>query len=270
MMAIAVPNHTNLVLPQAADSSNMDDTEINSIAAATDMFHAIATQNLDSDMPSSFLPSWEGPADRPLDMAAIDRSMTFHPSFGYTISVGTVTMDFAANKVLTIWNKRLQIFQLPKGRKNIGEGMLNGSMRETYEETGVRVRPLPLSISTRATVQDLGEVGAPSKTAKKSPQVTHGILNNEFVGAVHYPDPQSDAPAIKSMFYFAAEADSTVEPDRGTSEAYEKLETHWLPVSEIPSKLRFQAEIWVVQKALRDAIKGGYKIESLDDWRPEA
>ena len=269
MTAIAVLNRNNLVLPQAADSSNMDDTEINSIAAATEMFHAIATQSLDSDMRSPFLPSWEGPADRPLDMEAIDRSMTFHPSFGYTISVGTVTMDFAANKVLTIWNKRLQIFQLPKGRKNIGEGMLNGSIRETYEETGVRVRALPLSISTRATVQEMGEDGTPSKTAK-SPQVTHGVLNNEFVGAVHYPDPQSDAPAIKSMFYFAAVADSTVEPDRGTSEAYEKLETHWLPVSEIPRKLRFQAEIWVVQKALRDAINCGYEIESLDDWRPEA
>ncbi|KAH8882624.1 hypothetical protein GQ53DRAFT_665309 [Thozetella sp. PMI_491] len=194
-------------------------------------------------------------------MEAIDRSMTFHPSFGYTISVGTVTMDFKQNKVLCIWNKKLKIFQLPKGRKNIGEGFLEGAIRETYEETGVRVKPLPLKISTRATQPATEIVG-------KSPQVTHGVVNTEFVGAVHYPDPQSDAPAIKSMFYFAAESDSTVPPDRGTSEAYEKLDTHWLPVAEVPGKLRFQAEIGVVQKALRDAINFGYQIDSLEQWRP--
>ncbi len=136
----------------------------------------------------------------------------------------------------------------------------------------MRVQPLKLKISTRATLPDPEDpvytrAGA-GGGCKRSPQVTHGVPNNEFVGAVHYPDPQSDAPAIKSMFYYAAQSDSTVLPDRGTSEAYEKLDTHWLPVGEVPGKLRFQAEIGVVQKALRDAIDCGYKIESLDHWKP--
>ncbi len=164
MAAIAVPNRSNHILRMG--DPDMDEMEI-SIASATEMFHNIASQTSHTSM-ASVLPPWQDPADRPLDMEAIDRSMTFHPSFGYTISVGTVTMDFKANKVLTIWNKKLKIFQLPKGRKNIGEGMLDGAIRETYEETGVRVHPLPLKISTRATLKDGDENGTPAKGAKKS------------------------------------------------------------------------------------------------------
>src|SRR4051794_20852746 len=77
------------------------------------------------------------PSTMALDLEKIDRSMSFHPSEATTISCGTVTIDTAARKVLLIWNRKLAIYQLPKGRKNIGEDMLSAAMRETYEETGV-------------------------------------------------------------------------------------------------------------------------------------
>ncbi|KAB5562691.1 hypothetical protein GE09DRAFT_1056490 [Coniochaeta sp. 2T2.1] len=86
-----------------------------------------------------------------LDLEEIDRSMSFHPSEATTISCGTVTIDPASQKMLLIWNKKLEIYQLPKGRKNIGEDMLSAAMRETYEETGVKATPLRLKIATRAT-----------------------------------------------------------------------------------------------------------------------
>ncbi|KAB5528912.1 hypothetical protein GE09DRAFT_1148868 [Coniochaeta sp. 2T2.1] len=86
-----------------------------------------------------------------LDLEEIDRSMSFHPSEATTISCGTVTIDPATQKMLLIWNKKLEIYQLPKGRKNIGEDMLSAAMRETYEETGVKATPLRLKIATRAT-----------------------------------------------------------------------------------------------------------------------
>ena len=256
MTAIAVPNHKNLVTPKAAASPDMDDMGISSIATATDMFHAIAAGRLRSD--------------RPLDMEAIDRSMTFHPSFGYTISVGTVTMDFKANKVLTIWNKRLQIFQLPKHRKNIGEGMLSGSMRETYEETGVRVRPLPLVISTRATLQERADGGGPHKDRQEEPPSHARRPQQRIRRRRALPGPAVGRPRHQEhvLLRRRGRLDGRTGPRYlgGLREAGHALASGVRNTAEaaLPSR------DLVVQKALRDAINSGYQIESLDDWKPES
>lgn len=190
----------------------------------------------------------------------IDASMVFHPANAFVISCGTVTLDLGRGKVLVIWNRNLQIFQLPKGRRNIDEPMLNAALRETYEETGVRATPLKLNIATRATppTVDEGVDGAP----QKSPQITEGHMSTEFVGACLYPDPQSDTKALKAVFFFVATADSTATGDSGTQEAYEKLEASWIPISEVDQKLRFQSEVSVVMKAVADIRKSGYTINS--------
>ncbi|KAK3338628.1 hypothetical protein B0T25DRAFT_594637 [Lasiosphaeria hispida] len=145
------------------------------------------------------------------------------------MSCGTVTLDLARGMVLLIWNKALQIHQLPKGRRNIDEPMLNAAVRETYEETG-------------------------------NPQVTEGRPSTEFLGACLYPDPQSDTKALKAVFYFVATADSTTIPASGTQEAHEKLDTTWCPIAEATTKLRFQGEIAAVLKAVEDVKKTGYTI----------
>ncbi|KAK3388938.1 hypothetical protein B0T20DRAFT_397264 [Sordaria brevicollis] len=190
----------------------------------------------------------------------IDASMVFHPANAFVISCGTVTLDLGRGKVLVIWNRNLQIFQLPKGRRNIDEPMLSAALRETYEETGVRVTPLKLNIATRATppTVDEGVDGVP----QKSPQITEGHMSTEFVGACLYPDPQSDTKALKAVFFFVATADSTATGDSGTQEAYEKLEASWVPISEVGEKLRFQGEVSVVMKAVADIRKSGYTINS--------
>jgi 8-oxo-dGTP pyrophosphatase MutT (NUDIX family) len=214
-----------------------------------------------------------------LDLEEIDRSMSFHPSEATIISCGTVTIDPAKQNVLLIWNKNLGIYQLPKGRKNIGEDMLSAAMRETYEETGVRATPLRLKIATRATppsthspsaddITRTDEGSEPQQTngsgcrasANESCgcEITEGRLSTEFLGCCRYPDPQSSIPAMKVVFFFAATADSTVPRGPGAPEDWEKLDMVWIPASEAAAMLRFKAEAQIVRKALEDARRSGY------------
>ncbi|KAM7186496.1 NUDIX hydrolase domain-like protein [Naviculisporaceae sp. PSN 640] len=190
-------------------------------------------------------------------LQGIDLSMAFSPASGIVISCGTVTLDLVQGKVLLIWNRRFGIYQLPKGRKNIGETMLAAAIRETYEETGVRVKPFELMVATRATVPADEQDG---ESRHKNPGVIEGQLSNEFIATCVYPDPQSETDALKIIFYFAATADSTIAPETGTQEDWEKVRGEWVPISEISKKLRFKAEESVVMKAVADAAKTGYTI----------
>jgi len=193
-----------------------------------------------------------------LNLDEIDLSMEFRPANAYVISCGTVTLDLERGMVLLVWNKRLQIHQLPKGRRNIDEPMLVAALRETYEETGIRVTPLQLSIATRATLP-AGEksMGRPSP---HDPDVTEGYPSTEFIGTCFLPDPQSQTEALKSVFFFPAMADSTTAPDSDTQEEHEKLFGTWMPISEAATKLRFKGEVAAVMKTVEDVKKSGLVI----------
>ncbi|KAK1768703.1 NUDIX hydrolase domain-like protein [Phialemonium atrogriseum] len=199
-----------------------------------------------------------------LDLEEIDRSMTFHPSEACVVSCGTVTIDPAACKVLLIWNRHLNIYQLPKGRKNIGEDMLSAALRETYEETGVHATPLRLKIATRATPpsdKDEDEGGNGGDVGlRPTREVTEGRLSTEFIGCCRYPDPQSSTPADKVVFYYAAIADSAVPRGAGTPRDRKKLKEVWAPAAEAATLLRFRAEADIVRKALEDARRSGYQM----------
>lgn len=186
----------------------------------------------------------------------VDKSMTFRPASALGMSCGTVTIDPRRAMVLVIWNNRLKLWQLPKGRRNLNESMLAAALRETYEETGLRVAPLKLDIATRATPPKAEQ----ADTSKKPPNITEGQPSNEFVGACLYPDPQSETEALKVVYFFAATADCTDAADSGTQEEWEKLDAKWIPLSEVSSKLRFAAEIQTVMKTVEDMEKSGYTI----------
>lgn len=188
----------------------------------------------------------------------VDKSMRFRPANALGMSCGTVTLDLDRAKVLVVWNNRLKLYQLPKGRRNLDESMLEAALRETYEETGLHVTPLELNIATRATLPKTED----SAKAKKNPDITEGHLSKEFVGAYLYPDPQSETEALKIVFFFAATADSTTTPDSDTQEEWEKLDASWIPLSEVHSTLRFAVEIETVLKAVEDVKKSGYTVRS--------
>jgi 8-oxo-dGTP pyrophosphatase MutT (NUDIX family) len=186
----------------------------------------------------------------------VDKSMTFRPASALGMSCGTVTVDPSRAMVLVIWNNRLKLYQLPKGRRNLNESMLDAALRETYEETGLRVTPLHLNVATRATVPKDQVADA----SKKPPNITDGHPSNEFVGACLYPDPQSETEALKVVYFFAATAKCTDGRDTGTQEDWEKLDAKWIPLSEVSSTLRFAAEAKTVMKAVEDMKRSGYTI----------
>lgn len=198
--------------------------------------------------------------------------MTYQPSQRVTISCGTVCLDFeqSPTKVIIIYNKKLDIYQLPKGRKNIGEGLEDAAMRETWEETGVTPRPLPLKVATRSTLpskmKDTPEISSTEDSDSSAdegpidPGLTTTLPNNEFIATVHYLDLQAATPDTeKTVFFFAAAADSTQPFGSHGQEDHEKLRAEWVDIDTALDLLRFEAEKNVVRKAVQDASRTGYR-----------
>ncbi len=305
--------------------------------------------------------------DSPLDMDYINHSMKFTPSECCTISCGTVCVDPRASRVLVIYNRRLGIWQLPKGRKNIGEDLESAALRETYEETGVHAVLLPLKIRTRSTnppfidskqqgtsadkrlngkahnrvslsmasissastawstslasttspgcmslnapLHSEGSAGVPvndalsphdkgpaasliepdvnqkdvdvdslsesdpdasqdspghgTVTAAPSvldPKLISDLFNSEMVGIVQYPDLQAETPnTVKTVFFYAALADSTMPMGDGAQEEHEDLLAEWVDFYVADERLRFGPEKEVMWKVWRDMKRSGIK-----------
>ena len=192
----------------------------------------------------------EKPSGQELErwLEAIDQGMHYIPASARVISCGTVTVDLALGKVLLVWNGKYNIYQLPKGRRNIGESCLQAALRETREETGYYVTPVDVMVATRATM--------PAANNEKRPHARNTCIESqmsrEFVATVICRDPQSESPALKETVFFAATGDSTETPGKDTQEVGERLRAEWVTISEVSSKLRFQAEVRVVEKAMAD------------------
>ena len=140
----------------------------------------------------------------------------------FVISCGTITLDPAQVKMLLIrWKKNGEVF-LPKGRKNIGETLEDAAVRETYEETGVRVTLLPLPIPTLAT---------PGATAK----LDCGLSTEP----VAFSQRTMGDGTLKLIFWFAAQGDSTAVPDVGTQEEGENFEPVWVGLEHAVQTLTF-------------------------------
>ncbi|EHA46520.1 hypothetical protein MGG_02539 [Pyricularia oryzae 70-15] len=199
-----------------------------------------------------------------LDMEEIDRTMFWRPSYETTISCGFVAVDLKHHLVLSIYNKKLGIYQLPKGRTQINESFLKAAMRETIEESGVVVTPLPLLNWTRANPEDDGDATQTNGSSRqKSPpvvqacpdkQVVSDTLNNEFIGVVEYMDPQVSTPNThKSIYYFAASFDVEAHEAGTEGKCYEEK---FIPcaysLEDTLKVLRFQADRDAVTKLVDD------------------
>ncbi|TLD06996.1 hypothetical protein PgNI_10882 [Pyricularia grisea] len=199
-----------------------------------------------------------------LDMDEIDRTMSWRPSYETTISCGFVAVDLKHHLVLSVYNKKLGIYQLPKGRTQINESFLKAAIRETIEESGVVVTPLPLLNWTRANPEDEGDATQTNGSARQhSPpvvqacpdkQVVSDTLNNEFIGVVNYMDPQVSTPNThKSIYYFAATFD--VEAHEAGTEG-KRYEEKFIPcaygLEDTLKVLRFKADRDAVTKLVDD------------------
>ncbi|RYP24171.1 hypothetical protein DL765_000666 [Monosporascus sp. GIB2] len=207
----------------------------------------------------------------------IRRDGCYHRSDEVMISCGTVTINEAESsvpKVLVVYNRDIGIFQLPKGRKDFGEGYLDAALRETAEETGVAVRPLRLKFSSRASlskrqranemegacydiflqklnsiVSNLGHrltVYKYHAAEDKATGLTESF-NNECVGVSEYPDPGTGA--WRNIHWYAAQPVGNIERDvnRMTESDRRKFTTFWLSEGEAVAKLKLSDERFMVQ-----------------------
>ena len=160
---------------------------------------------------------------------------SLHHASNFVISCGTVTLDLQQSKALLIrWQNPSGGIELmlPKGRKNIGETLEDAALRETLEETGYEATLLPLPVPTLATSDG---------TLKQSDLTTEAVsVTERYSGDVR-----------KIIFWFAAQADSTLSPQRGVVQEGEDFEAVWEDLSSVADLVTHDSDRQVLVEVLR-------------------
>ncbi|KAI8214436.1 hypothetical protein K4K52_000919 [Colletotrichum sp. SAR 10_76] len=179
-----------------------------------------------------------------------------YPSQHVLVSCGTVPIDPVSRKIAVLRDIADNTVWLPKGRKEIGEDLLATALRETREETGLQVEPLPLKVATRATpdpkLQGTFPVG-------ENADVTDGLENCEASSVCVYPCVFTGA--LKIVFWFAARVDvEDIPRDVERVPWDENMRLEWVEAREAAGMMAFKADGEVVEKVLDDMQKSGYHI----------
>ncbi|KAI1337194.1 hypothetical protein F5Y15DRAFT_391711 [Xylariaceae sp. FL0016] len=190
--------------------------------------------------------------------AKIREQGCYHKAEEILVSCGTVTIHQAESprpKVLVIYNSNIGIFQLPKGRKDFGEGFLAAALRETTEETGVAIRPLRLRFGSRST---------PPATQCGMEDESTGVtecLNNETIGVSEYPDPATGA--WRNIHWYAAKSINNTKRDDSRMPGLDKkkFSTFWFTEGEALARLKLDDERYMVRVAFSHIRK-----MSVEDW----
>ncbi|KAI8951796.1 hypothetical protein F4801DRAFT_578115 [Xylaria longipes] len=181
----------------------------------------------------------------------------YHKSDDIIVSCGTVTINKAEDpcpEVLVVYNNRIGIYQLPKGRKDIGEGRLDAAIRETTEETGVAVRPLRLRFGSRST---------PSRLATATGAMVCGS-EDPSTGITRSLNPDPATGAWRNIHWYAAKPCDDIKRDEACmpiQDDREKFSTHWFSEEEALSKLKLDDEKFMVRVAFEYT-----RNMSTDDW----
>jgi 8-oxo-dGTP pyrophosphatase MutT (NUDIX family) len=162
-------------------------------------------------------------------------SSSLHHASNFVISCGTVTLDLQQSKALLIrWQSPdggVELM-LPKGRKNIGETLEDAALRETLEETGYEASLLPLPVPTLATSDEI------SKNADLTTEPVS--VTERYKGDVR-----------KIIFWFAAQADSTLTPQRGVVQEGENFEAVWADFASVVDLVTHDTDRHVLIEVLR-------------------
>ena len=160
---------------------------------------------------------------------------SLHHASNFVISCGTVTLDLQQSKALLIrWRNPAGGVELmlPKGRKNIGETLEDAALRETLEETGWEASPLPLPVPTLATSDE---------KSKQDDLTTEPVsVTERYRGDVR-----------KIIFWFAAQADSTLSPQERAMQEGEDFETVWEGFTSVVDHVTHDADRQVLMEVLR-------------------
>ncbi|KAF4971258.1 hypothetical protein FSARC_1880 [Fusarium sarcochroum] len=152
----------------------------------------------------------------------------------FVISCGTVAMDVKKSKVLLVhWRKTNEYF-LPKGRKDRDERLEQTALRETFEETGIRAKLLPVDIDTLATI--------PSSSN-----------DEDYLMGVTEPIAMSQRltnKILKVIFWYVAEADSTATPVHGTQQENEEFDVVWEGFDDVTSTITFDDDRRIARAAI--------------------
>lgn len=208
------------------------------------------------------------------------------PSESLLICCGCIPIDPIRRKIAFIHDPAAGINQLPKGRKNIGEDISTAALRETSEETGLDVMPLPLKITTRATptknmlLQYDAEESEPEPTehhlidtegnwedvcdaegdaTQRNKGLTDWVTNCEPIAMTTYRCQMTFA--FKVVFWYAARANSMEIPKQHMKEAWEQdYQLKWVSARDAAGQMTFEADGEAIEKALSDMRRSGYDI----------
>ncbi|KAI0805038.1 hypothetical protein GGR55DRAFT_681324 [Xylaria sp. FL0064] len=211
----------------------------------------------------------------------------YHKSDEIIVSCGTVTISKAEDsnpKVLVVYNNRIGIYQLPKGRKDIGEGYLDAAIRETIEETGIAVCPLRLRFASRLTPPRLAAATGVTTCGPEDPSTgVTSSLSNEMIGYVRHicisanfevdhlriadifmADPDPATGAWRNIHWYAAKPCDGLERDEACmpiADDRDKFSTFWFSEGDALSLLKLDDEKFMVRVAFQHA-----RNMSKDDW----
>ncbi|CAK7226751.1 hypothetical protein SBRCBS47491_006335 [Sporothrix bragantina] len=119
---------------------------------------------------------------------------------------------------------------------------------------GAEVQATSLAMPAMPAMPATPETPATITDAK----LTSHVFNNELIGIVQYPDLQVATPqTIKTVFFFAAFADSTAAMGAGAQEDHEDLQAEWVDFKIAGDRLRFSSEKEAVYKARQDMKRSG-------------
>ncbi|KUI73428.1 Diadenosine hexaphosphate hydrolase [Cytospora mali] len=202
----------------------------------------------------------------PINVKALDEAMKCDNSKDFAICAGCVTFIGRGTdrRVLVVHNKKYteDIWQLPKGRRNIGEDLVQTALRETSEETGCDVEILTVINPTRATrprksIQDI----SPDLAATEKDSNIVRAPNMEPVALVSYVDPEpkeGEVPVNKVCFFFVATPkDEHAVLRKDKQDDVERLTPQWVPYADAREILTFKAEQRALELAQAKLVSSG-------------